>query len=323
MTAITTRVTAGTNATVKNAPLTNAEIDTNFINLNNGKVETADAVSTNTANKVVARDASGNFAAGTITAALTGNATSATNLANGGAGQVPYNTGTGSTAFLAAGTNGQVMKFGGASAPTWADQSTLSVGSASVLTTARNISIGTGATGTATSFSGGSDITIPITAINADYISSGTVAAARLGTTGAPQFSSLGVGTAASGTTGEIRATNAVTSYYSDERLKENIVPIENALAKIEQLVGVLYTQNALAEQFGYNDYSQQVGLLAGQVKAVQPEATALAPFDVDENGNSISGENYLTVRYERLIPLLVEGIKELNIQIKELKGAK
>ena len=322
MTAITTRSTAGTNATVKNAPLSNTEIDTNFINLNNGKVETADAVSTNTANKVVARDGSGNFAAGTITAALTGNATSATNVAGGGAGQVPYNTGVGATAFLAAGTTGQIMRFG-ASAPTWVDQSTLSVGSASVLTTARSISIGTGATGTATSFNGSADITIPITAVNADYISAGTLAAARLGTTGAPQLGSLGVGTAASGTTGEIRATNTITSYYSDQRLKQDITPIENALSKIEQLVGVLYTQNALAEQFGYNDYSRQVGLLAQDVNNVQPEAVSLAPFDIDENGQSISGENYLTVRYERLIPLLVEGIKELNIQIKELKGSK
>lgn len=67
MSSLTTRVTAGTGATVKNAPLTNAEIDTNFINLNVDKVETADAVSTNTANKVVKRDSSGNFAANNVT----------------------------------------------------------------------------------------------------------------------------------------------------------------------------------------------------------------------------------------------------------------
>jgi hypothetical protein len=69
MSALTTRVTAGTGATVKNSPLTNAEIDTNFINLNVDKQETADCTTTNTANKVVKRDASGNFAAGTITVA--------------------------------------------------------------------------------------------------------------------------------------------------------------------------------------------------------------------------------------------------------------
>ena len=45
MASITTRVTTGTGATVKNAPLTNAEIDNNFINLNSAKQETADCVS--------------------------------------------------------------------------------------------------------------------------------------------------------------------------------------------------------------------------------------------------------------------------------------
>jgi hypothetical protein len=69
MSNITTRVLSDPSATLKNAPLSNAEIDTNFINLNNEKVETADAVSTNTANKVVKRDASGNFAANQVTVA--------------------------------------------------------------------------------------------------------------------------------------------------------------------------------------------------------------------------------------------------------------
>jgi hypothetical protein len=80
-----------------------------------------DATSTNTASKVVARDASGNFAAGTITAALSGNATSATNLAGGAASQIPYQSAAGTTAFIANGTAGQVLKSNGASAPSWGD----------------------------------------------------------------------------------------------------------------------------------------------------------------------------------------------------------
>jgi len=68
MASITTRQTTGNGATVKNAPLTNVEIDTNFINLNTAKVETADAVATNTADKVVKRDGSGGFSAGAIAA---------------------------------------------------------------------------------------------------------------------------------------------------------------------------------------------------------------------------------------------------------------
>ena len=78
-----------------------------------------DATSANTASKVVARDASGNFSAGTITASLSGNATSATNLAGGAASQIPYQTGAGATGFIANGTAGQVLKSNGASAPAW------------------------------------------------------------------------------------------------------------------------------------------------------------------------------------------------------------
>lgn len=133
------------------------------------------------------------------------------------------------------------------------------------------------------------------------------------------QSNSIGVGTAPSGTAGEIRATNQITAYYSDKRLKSEVEQIKNALDKIEQLTGVIYTQNELAEQFGYNNYERQVGLYAQDVKAVQPEAVKPAPFDIDENGKSISGQDYLTVQYDRLIPLIVEAIKELKERVDKL----
>ncbi len=78
-----------------------------------------DATSANTASKVVARDASGNFSAGTISASLSGNATSATNLAGGAASQIPYQTGAGATGFIANGTAGQVLTSAGAGTPVW------------------------------------------------------------------------------------------------------------------------------------------------------------------------------------------------------------
>ena len=84
---------------------------------------------------------------------------------------------------------------------------------------------------------------------------------------------------------------------------------------------GVLYTQNKFAEQFGYKDYKQQVGLIAQEVQAVQPEAVKIAPFDMDKEGNSKSGENYLTVQYEKLVPLIIESIKEQQKQIDEIKA--
>jgi hypothetical protein len=73
-----------------------------------------DATDANTASKVVARDASGNFSAGTITAALSGNATSATNVAGGAANRIVFNTGSGATSFVVAPTaSGQVLNWNG------------------------------------------------------------------------------------------------------------------------------------------------------------------------------------------------------------------
>jgi len=132
---------------------------------------------------------------------------------------------------------------------------------------------------------------------------------------------SLGVGTDWSGTGGEIRATNAITAYYSDQRLKEISGNIPNALDKVVALNGVMYTQNKLAEDFGYNDYSPQVGLIAQQVQEVLPEVVKPAPFDIESDGTSKSGENYLTIQYEKVIPLLVEAIKELKQEVDRLKG--
>jgi hypothetical protein len=129
---------------------------------------------------------------------------------------------------------------------------------------------------------------------------------------------SLGVGTPA-GPAGYILATNNITSLYSDRRLKENIKNIDHCIEKIQSMTGVYFTQNKLAEKFGYNDYKKQIGLIAQQINAVFPEAVATAPFDSDMNGNSKSGENYLTISYDKLIPLLVEAIKEQQREIKEL----
>jgi len=133
------------------------------------------------------------------------------------------------------------------------------------------------------------------------------------------QFNSLGVGTAGSATAGEIRATNEITAYYSDRRLKENVKVIDNAVEKVLSLHGITYTPNEVAESFGYDRTVKLVGLFADEVEAVLPEATRPAPFDQDENGNSKSGENYKTIQYEKLVPLLIEAIKEQQQKIAQL----
>lgn len=97
-----------------------------------------DATDANTASKVVARDASGNFSAGTITASLSGNAstatsaTTSTNLAGGTTGSLPYQSASGTTAMLALGTTNYVLTAG-AAGPQYVAQSTLTAGKATNL----------------------------------------------------------------------------------------------------------------------------------------------------------------------------------------------
>jgi len=115
--------------------------------------------------------------------------------------------------------------------------------------------------------------------------------------------------------------TGDVIAYYSDARLKENVRPIDSVIEKISKIGGYYYTPNALALQLNAaSDNNQKLGVLAQEIEKVFPEAVEKAPFDRDENGNSKSGEDYLTVKYERLVPVLIEAIKEQQKQIEELK---
>jgi hypothetical protein len=138
------------------------------------------------------------------------------------------------------------------------------------------------------------------------------------------QISSLGIGTAASGTAGEIRATNAITAYYSDGRLKTNVKRIENALSKVRRLSGVYYTGNDVAGKYGYNTTEQQVGFITQEWEKEMPEIVKPAPFDIGQNEDgseySISGENYKTMQYERASPLLLEAIKDLADELDVIK---
>jgi hypothetical protein len=118
--------------------------------------------------------------------------------------------------------------------------------------------------------------------------------------------------------TGQIIATSEITAYYSDRRLKENVKTINNAVEKVLHLNGITYTPNDLAESFGFEKNVDVVGLFADEVEAVLPQAVKLAPFDQTAEGVSKSGENYKTVQYEKLVPLLVEAIKEQQQTIND-----
>ena len=119
-------------------------------------------------------------------------------------------------------------------------------------------------------------------------------------------------------TAGAITAGGDITAYSSDRRLKENFRPITNAVEKVVALNGVMYNWNALANKLaGYDRNINIVGLIAQEVELVLPEAVKPAPFDTDENGNSKSGEHYKTIQYEKIVPLLVEAIKEQQATIE------
>jgi hypothetical protein len=231
-----------------------------------------DATDLNTASKVVARDASGNFVAGTITAALTGNASTATTLQTARTiGGVSFN-GAANINLPGVDTAGTQATSGNAA-------------TATILQTTRTIN--------GTSFNGSANITITAAATNVDT-----------------QLASLGVGTAASGTAGEIRATNNVTAYYSDDRLKTKLGNIEGALDLVGRLNGFYYEANQTAVDLGY-EVKREVGVSAQEVEAIMPEIVAPAPID----------DRYLTVRYERLAPLLIEAIKELKDKVESLEA--
>jgi hypothetical protein len=113
-----------------------------------------------------------------------------------------------------------------------------------------------------------------------------------------------------------------IIAYASDKRLKHNVKPIENALLKVTSLVGMTYEWNNIGSQYGWSPDTQirEAGVFAQDVQAVLPEAVKLAPFDND-NGFSKSGKNFLTVKYEKIVPLLIEAFKEQQLQIEELKS--
>jgi hypothetical protein len=108
-------------------------------------------------------------------------------------------------------------------------------------------------------------------------------------------------------TSNGLTVTGNITAYYSDDRLKTRKGNIENALGKVLSLDGFHYEANEVAQAFGY-EVKPEVGLSAQQVQAVLPEVVVPAPID----------EQYLTVHYDRLIPLLVEAIKELNAKLDQ-----
>ena len=216
-------------------------------------------------------------------------------------------------------------------------------GSAATLTTARAIALSGDVVGTA-NFDGSAGISISTT-IQSNSVALGTdttgdyvlrIAAGTgvgvsstsgegshptisigqsVGTGNHVQFHCLGLGTPASGVNGELRAVGNITAYYqSDERLKENIVNIPNALDKVMDINGVTFdwTDDYMETHGGEDELfnrKHQVGVIAQEVEKILPEVVADRP------------DGYKAVRYEQMVPLLIEAIKELNQKVKDLEN--
>ena len=131
----------------------------------------------------------------------------------------------------------------------------------------------------------------------------------QIDTSGAATF----VGAVATGNltvTGAITATGNITAYFSDDRLKTRLGPIVDPLGKIKLLTGFYFEPNQTAMDLGY-EKKTDVGISAQDVQAIFPEIIAAAPID----------SKYMTVRYEKLIPLLIEAIKLQQSQIEHLQS--
>ena len=117
------------------------------------------------------------------------------------------------------------------------------------------------------------------------------------------------------GTLGEIRASSEITAYFSsDRRLKENIKLIEDPITMIDQISGVYFdwTDEHIARRGGEDGYfvrKHDIGVIAQEIEAVMPEVVAQR------------ADGFLAVKYEKIVPLLIEAIKAQQVDINLLKS--
>jgi hypothetical protein len=120
--------------------------------------------------------------------------------------------------------------------------------------------------------------------------------------------SSLSVGNIIpSATPGRIDASNDIVAYSSsDKRFKTNITLITNALEKITQIGGYKFDWIENSEHHGFKGHD--VGVIAQEIEAIMPEIV------------STRDSGYKAVKYEKIVPLLIESIKEQQQQINNLQ---
>ena len=123
----------------------------------------------------------------------------------------------------------------------------------------------------------------------------------------------VGTGITANITAGTVRASNDIIAYASsDKRLKENIRPIPWALDKVKQINGVYFDWIPLTDEERYNIHPHEghdIGVIAQEIEEILPELVTTR-----DNG-------YKAVKYEKIVALLIEAIKEQQSEIDQLKS--
>ena len=119
------------------------------------------------------------------------------------------------------------------------------------------------------------------------------------------KFDSLGIGTAAPGTSGVIRSSNDIVAFYSsDRRLKDNIKEIPNCLSRLKDVRGVEFDWNDKQSVYEGHD----IGVIAQEIEKI-------APSLVTDRDNG-----FKAVKYEKLTAILIQAVKELAAKVEELE---
>jgi hypothetical protein len=212
-----------------------------------------------------------------------------------GGGIVSVSSSSGSITISASGgSSGTVTSVGMSGGSTGMSFSNSPITSSGTMTMSGTLAVGSGGTGSSSA--------------------SGARTNLGLDTNSSVQFSAFGAGTSA-GTNGTIRASGDITAFAtSDFRLKTNIVPISNPLQKLKRVRGVTFdwTDEYLKKNGGEDGYfirKNDVGVIAQEIEKVLPEVVAER-----EDGTK-------AVKYDRIVSLLIEAVKELSAEVEALKA--
>ena len=294
---------------------------------------TITATSSNTANRIVLRDGNGDFSARIISASLTGNVTG---NVTGSSGSCTGNAATATTASNSTNVNVLLttdatfyqLAFTSGTGNNRVRSRTNGTGfryqpSTDTLTGSRLNANLSGSHSYAYSNLTGKP-TIPTNTSqltnNSNFVTSSGVTSVATGNgLSGGTIVTTGTLTMSGSYSGSFSATGDITANTSDERLKDFKGNIDNALDKIDKIGGYYFNWNDTAKEIDSEifDDELEVGVNAQEILAIMPEVIAPAPI-VKEHNLDI---DYKTVRYEKLVPLLIEAIKELKAEIEDLKS--